>query len=595
MHLGARLVRAPVVGGARATIQASRLLASASKSAARRDPHPAALTVHDPCLRSTNKIASGTKNTERPTSLPTKVFKSTPVVPTPQNASQRFDTRNTSRPRRWTNTHERERQRLYHLLLQKTRFSPSTTAGDLLEWYFERVKESRTRLAEGSADSRAAIMLLIHYAFRRRDVHTLKRLYASAAYWSQKERHSQALGASSGSNGVDPLLKLQTILFSVAARQNNWQAMHMLVTSGGLHIWTPFMCRAFLRTEGALDMIQAPSVAPPPGASADVRAKHELWAYFLDGFGTQLRCAQAQLPEGSQPTLPSWVVLTLLELYARSGRSALAMRLVQQYLGTRMQTTNLVLRRAPSALLSNMFEEIPGPQLLNRLLAAHTVGGTAGDVLGVFVQFTRTAGLSYCSGNKQGVLEPDNNSILLVLDALRSLHGPTVGGAETMLHVLFAVDRTWGPAQKLVSAAAHVAGQPSVASKPANGSFADAYDTATMPLFVDFRVMTRLFRTCLDANAVAVARRALRFQQGLLRRELRWHESVLHSRSALFWTSSPNEYSMLRSWTAMLRRLQRRRWMCSAHVNALYTMALRVTVMRTQLRRRRNQPHTHVS
>ncbi|WFD24581.1 hypothetical protein MEQU1_003284 [Malassezia equina] len=146
---------------------------------------------------------------------------------------------------------------------------------------------------------------------------------------------------------------------------------------------------------------------------------------------------------------------------------------------------------------------------------------------------------------KEIVLEPDNTTILLVMDAIIKAESHTNDLPEKLLSFLRSVDRAWG-------------------------SWRLRQDPSWHPMFLDLRPMQRLLSLCLETGAYRAVRQILRFQQGLLRRELKWHKS---SNKKRIWRQGLNELTMLHKWADTLAVLRKRRWIMDNQAQYLYQMA----------------------
>ncbi|WFC95740.1 hypothetical protein MBRA1_002394 [Malassezia brasiliensis] len=442
-----------------------------------------------------------------------------------------------------------------------------------MDWYVERVKESRTRLAIGSADSAEALLLLMRYARRRRDVYTLRRLRTSVAAWTQQHREQASL-RSDDVPKHEPLLltRLDNTLFGLAAEQDNWSVMHNLVKSRNEEHWTPFMCRAMLRTKGALQMVtgEAHVADAAQTLSDDERhARNALWSHFLDEFGMQIRRAQTDLSKDKSRVftpLPTWIVAALLDLYARSCRAHQALALANVYLTSlpvESEQAPRVLRAGPSHLITDPDAPIPGPTLLHTLLSAFVRAGEPHNAGQIFEKMARTPlpGPASPSGpllplDTRFLFEPDVRTVLLAMDAVAAT-APS-GRGEAMLVLLQTVERTWGV---LSPDAAH-----------------------RTPLLLDARPFTKLLHFARNARDTRLVRRVLRFQYGALRRELRWRR--WHGSTTARTVPIPNEYALLKRWEAELGKLRKHGYLDAAHAQALVSLATFVTAQRHAAARR---------
>lgn len=487
---------------------------------------------------------------------------------------------------------QEEQAKLIRELKNKTRHEPFLKAGSLLDWYSERVKESRTRLAHGSADSAEAVLLLMKYAGRRRDIYTLRRLRTLVLAWTQEHLEKAALRPSAG-QGSQPLLlmRLDNMLFSLAAQHDNWSAMHMLASSRSSERWTPFMCRALLRTDGALDM-----VTKEPGSSDSLRplepseskARKELWDMFLDEFGQMIRRSHLIPPENAPQMLaplPNWITAALLELYSRSGRTTQALTLMNMHLASHyaqlskrpVHEDHITLHRGPSRLITNSDVSIPGPVILNALLSSFLRTKSPLHALRFFEMMTRTPLKLTAETEAQPlpidtrfVLEPNTKSVLLVIDAFLATTSNENG--NKLLNLLQKVEKTWGL----------------LAPEP----------VCNRPLILDLRPFMKLLLFGLKTNDKELVRRVLRYQQGVLRREKRWQNKPTND-GRVDWREQPNGLTLLKRWEAILNQLCKRAWINRSHAQALYSLAKRLTLRRrptyagpTPRRRGRHTQHT---
>lgn len=447
-----------------------------------------------------------------------------------------------------------EQTRLARQLRSKAQ-EPALHAGALLDWYLERVKESRTRLPFQSADSSESVAFLMRYAAKRRDVYTLRRLRAPAMAWTQRTIQEGALRRGEPPSVRLLLPRLDNMLFGIAAEQNNAKAMHMVVTGRASSRWSPFMCRAYLRTDAALARV----LGMPASESEDEAECHAaLWTMFLNEFGHLL---QASLPDSMQAGLPMsfppWVTMALLDLYARSGRPDQASALAQAYLakqfeaahGTYTASSPWVLRRAPAYLLTDPPSAIPGPALLRCILAAFLPAKKPGQVLQAFSSLTHTPLPPLLSDLAEAApmydarirIELDTTNLLQVMHALRMCLPDPVQRAKAILSLLQCVERQWGVLQ------------PCLASRP---------------FLCDLRPYTQLLELCIAADDKHLARRVLRYQRGALHREQHWIQ-----RNSARAARPPHTSTQLHDWMATLAKLQRRGWMHEAHRKALYAVA----------------------
>jgi len=469
-----------------------------------------------------------------------------------------------------------EQESLLRLLQERTATQPETTAGELLQWYQERIKESRTRLVHGSADSSESAAHLVQYAARRHDVATLQELRKHADAWEHRTRRTHSLPLPPPTDAAHPRVpltaKIDNILFSLAARQRNWRVMCMLATSRArAQQWTPFMCRAFLRAEYAYS-----GNGVEDAASLECRRK--LWDIFRAQFGPQLKSVDDMASDPSaelrRQSTPPWLLVFMLQMHARSGDADAALRLIQHYLESVRQTQPLpaVLRRGPSQLLTRRKQRIPGPTLLNALLHSLLRAGRPEDALFAFSRLTaleipqakppRADVAAALTAADSVHLEPDSTSLLAVLRALCAAPAPDAAHVRSCFEFLRSVDRQLG----LFRAPRALCG--------------------AEPLFIDLRVMTYLIQLALEADDQGLLRRIVRFQEGLLRRELRWHTDATRSTAhgSRIWRHAPNEFAMLQRWNATLAACCRRRWIRQQHRASLYGMAKRLAVLYRQLR-----------
>ena len=479
-----------------------------------------------------------------------------------------------------------EKKRLLDQMRKLTRQHPSMTAGALLDWYSERVKESRNRIPSGSGDSPAAVEWIMRYAARRQDIYTLRRLRPLAQFWSHQVLKDDALRAHvDGSHSLtyaSLAIRLDNALFGIAAKQDNWRVMHSLVKDKlPRDRWTPYMCLALLRAKSTVALAQVPRISscvsydPVAGHQKDEQIKLELWNMFLSEFGHYLRTAQVSETDPNQKTvlLSPWIIAALMELYSRCGKPEQTWNLLHMYTTMlfrdtlpnqyRKSSRPFVLRNSASRLLSHRHIYIPGPKLLNAILRAYLGCQKPAMALEAFSELSSTplpAALAIPGAaspiDTRLVLEPNNQSILLVMDAIRYQKTLNHEAICLMLSFLKQIDRTWGTWRARDEPLYH-------------------------PMFLSLRPMQRLLDWCLQVEAYKLVRPILRFQQGLFRRELRWN--ISGNRSHL-WLQVSNEFSLLQQWKATLDKLCSRRWVKHDQVDALYAMALRVAQYREEAR-----------
>ena len=464
---------------------------------------------------------------------------------------------------------------LYDRLQEKLRSDPGESPAQMLEWYQERLKESRSRLLQGSADSYHSNLLLINYAAQQHDIRTLRRLKPAAQIWSQRWKHEMGSSETRANLGGTALLseKIDGILFVLAAKQGNWQVMLKLATSRHPRKrWTPQMCLAMLRSRGALDMITRIQhhLTPSKLGSSDndnddtpehndVVAKQILWSMFLREFWQYWQKPKLTSSNISEP-LPSWITAALLDLYSKSGKVGPTLDLAWSYIqlhenkgrsSNRSQAR--ILRNGPSRLLTSPNSLIPGPRILYYILKAVKLQEDSNAVLQAFAALTHTdlrpqgeLNLAHpLFRQNKYIFEPDNNIILLVMDAMVKAETHSKDLPDKLLSFLRSVDRSWG-------------------------SWRARMDPSWHPMFLDLRPIQRLLDLCLEMDAYRIVRQVLRFQQGLFRRELKWHTTPHKKR---LWRQGLNELTMLREWTDTLAALRRRRWIIDDQAQSLYHMA----------------------
>lgn len=159
------------------------------------------------------------------------------------------------------------------------------------------------------------------------------------------------------------------------------------------------------------------------------------------------------------------------------------------------------------------------------------------------------------------ILEPDTNSVLIMMDALARAASHEKGAA--LLGLLQQVERIWGV---LASGVAQ-------------------------PLLYDHRPFIKLLQYCMDSDDRVLARRALRYQRGAMQRTLQWYKQAampIHD-----FHERPNTETLRRRWEASLARLQNRAWIKKAHADALRGFAKQLAAAhRTSPKRPRNALHT---
>lgn len=462
-----------------------------------------------------------------------------------------------------------EKASLWRLLRSRCREYPNTPSPSMLHWYLERVKESRMRYTDGSAGSRKSLAVLIRYAARRRDVSTLMRLRALARVSEQEESGASALVVGSSRDAQDSLLHvIDNALFWMAAKQRDWKMMHLLAHSRRGAAWTPSMCRAFLRAVATQSKQNDRLDDAGLSQYADSMARY--WSGLQSHFDQYLRGVRrgsSTEEAGHIPELkntPQWLIISMLEMHASAGLAAEAAQLVDAYLNSLKDTTSTkqhtAIKGAADILTNDVHARksacnatIPSAMLLNQLLTAYLRAGLANEALRVFSCYTTAEALPQdeeVQVRKEPpiLLEPDSTSVLLALDALEMLSDDDMVRARSFLDFLMRADRDIGTFRRK-----------------------DERRLTDRPHYaISLRVMARLLRLLPRVQDQGLQRRVIRFQEGLLRRQLRIAAGPerLSLRDAR--DSRPNPFFVLARWHLALRQVPS---IADAHRASLYGMA----------------------
>ncbi|WFD44146.1 hypothetical protein MPSI1_002812 [Malassezia psittaci] len=465
-----------------------------------------------------------------------------------------------------------EKSRLLEDIEAKLKSSSNPIPQDVLSWYLERVKESRTRLTSGSASSSEALLALMKLARKRRDVSTLQKLRANLLS-SEQDSLTSLLARDSVQHTAKSLLsQLDNMLFSLAAQQERWSSMLAIVTSSHTQRWSPYMCRALLRTDGALEMIAAQTRRMNPKTNLSEReadSRHTLWTMFKKQFGLifqeslNKRCNSQNSAAVPKP-IPSWIFAAILNLYARSGQASQAVSLTQLYLAalTKKKSpdssnpNSIVLSRRPCFLVGDTQDTIPGHVLLNLLLSAFIKGKDISGAIQLFHHLTKVPLPADIIDAKQvflfpaTTLEPDMKSVLLTMDAILAADVKHTG--TTLLSFLQAVENNYG----LLASS----------------------DPRTHPLIFDCRPFIKIWEYAIQANDQVLARRTLRYYQGCLRREQRWYIDH-HKLASKNWKQTPNQFRLLNYLDKTMHKLRSQRWIHISHAKALRGLALKAMLL----------------
>ncbi|WFD00356.1 hypothetical protein MYAM1_003104 [Malassezia yamatoensis] len=454
----------------------------------------------------------------------------------------------------------------------KLKSSSNPVPHDVLSWYIERVKESRTRLTSGSAGSAEALLALMKLAWKRRDVSTLQILRANLISSSDQSLSSLLACDSVQCTARSLLDQLDNMLFSLAAQQEKWSSMLAVITSRHTQKWSPYMCRALLRTDGALEMIaaQTRSIDPTGNLSErEVDSRHTLWSMFKKQFGLLFQESLNKRSISRDATaipkpIPSWIFAAILDLYARSGQASQAVSLTHLYLTALTKSkssdscdpNSIALSRRSCFLLGDTQDAIPGHVLLNLLLSAFVNGEKPSGAIQLFHHLTQVPLPANMTDVKEvspfpvAILEPDMKSVLVTMDAITAADVKHTG--TTLLNFMQAVENNYG-----LITSSHLRAH---------------------PLIFDCRPFIRIWEYALQANDQALARRTLRYYQGCLRREQRWY--IDHTKLACKnWKQTPNQFRLLNYLDKTLHKLRSRRWIHSSHAKALRGLALRVMLL----------------
>lgn len=407
----------------------------------------------------------------------------------------------------------------------------------------------------------------MRFAYKRQDVNTLRRLRPLAEAWTHRLREASIPTASTSDCDTtdDPLTMIDNMLFQIALNQQNWSAMHaVLKQKPDPSAWTPFMCSAFLRSPVAVTMLKKdPSlVVKNTTSNGDDGAYQELdpaslglahleldvWNLFRQAMKQYLGFLTYDKSDRSQSILPNQFLVLLLELYARTGLlvpaaqllSSARDRLLTNFTVSRSShESKHVLHRGPSRMLTCKEATIPGPRLLNAMLLAALNANSPGAAVWIFSTLTKTKftvdwaiSLNGFSWPSELVLEPDNLSLLLMMDAFDQQFGLTSESVLCAFEFLKCVERQWG-------------------------LYNSCNFTAKAPLLIEFGVMDRLMSSCMRAHTFPLFRKILRFQEGLFRRELRLLQKSSGNR---LWRQYQNGLPGYHKWSRTLRHAVARNW-----------------------------------
>lgn len=440
--------------------------------------------------------------------------------------------------------------------LREQAASGNMRAGDLIDWYINRVKDSRARLRQGNGSSLDAIALLIAYAARRRDASALRRLQHHTA---ESTRH-QLEEASITLNELPYevlTMRIKNALFSLAAQQCNWRGMYDIVRAVPKGSMSQFMCRAYLQAHSRY------SRRPKPQENSGNRWRVWLAERFRDELAS---LATNEFNWPATRNIPSWLVDAALTHVSQSGRVTDTVHLVDTYLDTRYdKSAGLVtLERRRARLMED--ESIPGHRLLNHILYACVNSGDAKRALECFHRYTHMPA-DGIETNPHFRIEPVNFSLILALTAMEK-EATNTKQVEEMLSFLKHAEQCWGlyaarDSPKMVE-------QPDIPRQ-----------SLATPLLIDLRPLTIILRKALELESKYLVRAICRFQRGLLRRELRWHVSASSTKTL---RDNRNEHTVSERWDAVLLRCVERGYISTAH--RLSLRALSVAVARIHARRR---------
>ena len=507
---------------------------------------------------------------------------------------------------------EMEQKTLFHLLREKMYNDPGASASSLLTWYFQRVKESRTRLPSGSADNADSIALLIRYAARRQDISALRKLRFSAELWTKRSKralsvHNHMPSPPSPTHFSSLTEQVDDTLFILAAKQNNWAAMHKLLCSRDTNKrWSSNMCDSLLQSKGALSMIQNHDVlfdevfystntssltesmsTDPFLVSSETHDMHEakkaVWNTFLQEFGYYLREARQMSVSSGKPALPTWIVVSLLKVYSRLGKVRQVANLFNLCMELQLSKEDLPndqrnkegppivsLHQVQPPLFMWLFP--PPSLLLSSLMEAYATEKAHISMISAFVKMTditvknmpmRLPDIPLI--NCHTAIEPDPKSILLVMKALANENSLCSDTILSGLSLLQNIENRWG-------------------TRPTYRN------PQRRPLLFDLRIPQLLLEWSLEVNDLSLIRKVLRFQQGLLRRELRWH---LKKQTAETCRSGQNAFAALKKWFVTIHKIYSRGLIYKEHANMLYGLALNNALFRKRLTRGNGRRQYH--
>lgn len=428
----------------------------------------------------------------------------------------------------------------------------------LINLYLTRIKES-SALGKGDEPSAAAVSLLMDYAVRRRDTAALRMLRPYAAEITKRQLDAASLTHTD--RPKDLLTKrMDNMLFSLAAQQCNWRDMYIIARATPKGEMTPFMCRAYLQAHSKYARHRKPH---EPSALR--------WCMWLARrIQSELALQLSDMFENGavKRQIPPWLVDAALTHLSQAGCVYETVRFVNTYLNTMHDTSKGVVRleRDRARLMKNHF--IPGHRLLNHVLHACVQSADSRQALFHFCHYTHMP-VEGVEPNASFCIEPVNFSLILVLTAMSNEANSEVH-VQHMLAFIKHAERLWG-----------LYGKPASSSIPRH---IPAHATpTTAPLLIDLRPLSIVLRKALQLESASLVRKIVRYQHGLLTRELRWHERM---HRAVPLRDNRNEHAVSERWDTLLQRCVERRYISSAHRLSLRALFKRIAWIHADTRRR---------
>ena len=428
----------------------------------------------------------------------------------------------------------------------------------LISLYLTRIKEGNA-LGKGDEPSAVAVSLLMDYAVRRRDAAALRMLRPYAAEIAKRQLDAASLTHTD--RPKDLLTKrMNNMLFSLAAQQCNWRDRYMIARATPKGERTPCMCRAYLQAHSKYARHRKPH---EPSA-----LRWYMW--LARRIQSELALQLSDIFENGaiKRQIPPWLVDAALTHLSQAGRVNETVHFVNTYLNTMHNTSNGVVRleKDRARLMKKHF--IPGHRLLNHILHACVQSADSRQALFHFCHYTHMP-VEGVEPNASFCIEPVNFSLILVLTAMANEANSEVH-VQHMLTFVKHAEQLWGlyGTQATGTIPRHIPAH----AKP-----------ATPPLLIDLRPLSIILRKSLQLKSVSLVRKIVRFQHGLLTRELRWHERM---HGAMPLRDNRNEHAVSERWDTLLRRCVERGYISSAHRLSLRALFKRIAWIHADTRRR---------